>query len=206
MYKYISIIICFFVLPTANAQTKAENTRPLTYDQKSPDFLQYRNRWNLKLGVGVGTTWRYKDNFLDVATLSVSAEPSYRLNNYVALGARAEYTFANSYLSGKYRIKANPIGSLSLTGDVIKLWNNAHAPFIGLGAGAYFLGNGERFVNNDPAHEVVADKQKLGTRFGVSPRIGLNVMAFSIAVEVHLIDEKTYHNRDYATLKIGYTL
>ncbi|TDE10501.1 hypothetical protein [Dyadobacter psychrotolerans] len=206
MDKIIKTAFLLFVINSAFGQNIEEYVRPLNYDQKSPDFLQYRNRWNLRLGAGMGTTWRHKGNFLDVATLSVSAEPSYRLTNYIAVGARAEYTFAKSNLSGGGRIKADPIGSLSFTGDVIRLWKNQYAPFIGLGAGAYFLGSGERMVENDPAHEIPTKSQRLGTRLGVSPRIGLNVRAFSVAIEVHLIDEKVYNNRDYATLKVGYTL
>jgi len=206
MYKLVRVIFLLLLFNSARAQNVTEYVRPLTYDQKSPDFLQYRTRWNLKLGTGVGTTWRHEGNFLDVATLSFSAEPTYRLTNYIAIGARAEYTFAKSYLSGSGRIKADPIGSLSVTGDVIKLWKNQYAPFVGMGAGAYFLGKGERMIGNESGEEILSGKQKLGTRFGVSPRIGLNIMAFSVAVEIHLIDEKIYNNRDYATLKIGYTL
>lgn len=155
----------------------------------------------------MGTTWRYKKNFLDASALSFSLEPSYRLTNYVAVGLRGEYTFMKSYLSTVGRIKADPIGSVSVTGDVIKLWNNRFAPFIGLGAGVYFLGTGEFPAGDNPSDEnVVKVRKNLGNRFGFSPRIGLNIMSFSVAIELHLIDEKEFNNRDYATLKLGYTL
>jgi len=202
---YAAIFFCF--LQTTYAQVNEGSLRPLTNDQKSPDFLQYRPRLNIKVGAGLGTTWRYKQNFLDASALSFSVEPTYRLTNYVSLGLRGEYTLMKSYLSKQGRVKSDPIGSVALTGDVIKLWNNKFAPFVGIGAGAYFLGNGQFPVTDIPGQEnIPATTTNLGTRFGISPRIGVNIMSFFVALEMHLIDEKTFNNRDYATLKIGYTL
>lgn len=207
MKKLLYFLFFFNLCNSAYAQISEGTLRPLNNDQSSADFLQYRPRWNLKVGAGLGTTWRYKKNFLDASALSVSLEPSYRLTNYIAVGMRGEYTFMKSYLSGVGRIKADPIGSISLTGDVIKLWNNRFAPFIGIGAGVYFLGTGRYPAGDNPSDESIERvSRNLGNRFGISPRIGLNIMSFSIAVEMHLIDEKTFYNRDYATLKIGYTL
>jgi len=202
---FILLLTCFSSAVTA--QINEGTLRPLTNDQNSVDFLQYRPRWNLKFGAGLGTTWRYKQNFLDASALSLSVEPTYRLTNYVAVGLRGEYTFMKSYLTSMGRIKSDPIGSISATADVIKLWNNKFAPFLGIGAGVYFLGTGEYPSYDNPSDEsVVRIRENLGNRFGISPRIGVNIMSFSIAVEMHLIDEKVFNNRDYATLKIGYTL
>jgi hypothetical protein len=207
MKKALCFLLFSSVFHFSQAQNSEENLRPLTHDQKSVDFLQYRPRWNVKVGAGMGTTWRYKKNFLDAAALAVSVEPSYRLTNYVAVGLRGEYTFMKSYLANVGRVKADPMGSIAITGDVIKLWNNKFAPFIGLGAGVYFLGTGEYPAGDYPFDEnVVKVRKNLGNRFGLSPRIGVNFMSFSVAVEVHLIDEKDFNNRDYATLKLGYTL
>lgn len=159
------------------------------------------------MGAGIGTTWRYRKNFLDASAISLSVEPSYRLTNYMAVGLRGEYTFMKPYLSNAGRIKADPIGSIAVTGDVIKLWNNKFAPFIGLGAGVYFLGTGEYPSSNSPSNENSTKvRTTLGNRFGISPRIGMDVRSFSVALEIHLIDEKDFNNRDYATLKLGYTL
>ena len=202
---FIFLFACIF--STAKAQLNEGAIKPLTNDQSSVDFLQYRPRWNLKFAAGLGTTWRHKENFLDASALSLSIEPSYRMTNFIALGLRGEYTFMKSYLAGIGRIKSDPIGSISATADVIKLWNNRFAPFIGLGAGVYFLGTGEYPANDNPIQEgVVKVREGLGNRFGISPRIGVNIMSFSIAIEMHLIDEKIFNNRDYATLKVGYTL
>ena len=202
---FILLLTCFSSAVTA--QINKGTLRPLTNDQNSVDFLQYRPRWNLKFGAGLGTTWRYKQNFLDASALSLSVEPTYRLTNYVAVGLRGEYTFMKSYLTSMGRIKSDPIGSISATADVIKLWNNKFAPFLGIGAGVYFLGTGEYPSYDNPSDEnVVRIRENLGNRFGISPRIGVNIMSFSIGVEMHLIDEKVFNNRDYATLKIGYTL
>jgi len=207
MKKLTILLFSFLCFNTAKAQSDEGKFKPLTNDQRSVDFLQYRPRWNLKIGAGLGTTWRYKKNFLDASAFSLSLEPSYRLTNYVAVGLRGEYTFNKSYLAGMGRVKSDPIGSLSATADVIKLWNNRFAPFIGIGAGVYFLGTGEFPASDSPASEGAAKvRENLGNRFGVSPRIGINIMSFTIAVEMHLIDEKVFNNRDYATLKIGYTL
>ena len=203
---FILLFTCIF-FSVAKAQLNEGILRPLTNDQNSVDFLQYRPRWNLKFGAGIGTTWRYKRNFLDASALSLSVEPTYRLTNYVAIGLRGEYTFMKSYLTSIGRIKSDPIGSISATTDVIKLWNNKFAPFIGVGAGVYFLGAGEYPSSDNPSDEgAVKIRENLGNRFGISPRIGVNIMSFSVAVEMHLIDEKVFTNRDYATLKIGYTL
>ena len=196
----------FFLFQTVEAQNSEEKMYPINNDQSSPDFLQYRNRWNLKLGAGFGTTWRYKENLMDASAFSLSAEPSYRLTNYIAIGMRGEYTFMKSYLAKAGRINSSNMGSISLTGDLIKLWKNQYAPFIGVGAGAYFLGSGTHTSSNSANETIPGERQSLGTRFGVSPRVGINIKSFSVAVEMHLIDEKTFHNRDYAILKVGYTL
>ena len=203
--KLLIIFLLFFIVQITKAQSYYDDFHPLNNNQKSPDYLQYRNRWNVKVGAGLGTTWRYKKNFMDVTALSLSAEPSYRLTNYIALGLRGEYTFMKSYLSGT-RIKASPIGSISLTGDVIKLWKHGNAPFIGLGAGAYFLGHGELVSKTSSGETIQKDKRNLGTRFGISPRIGINIRSFSVAIELHLIEEKVFNNRDYVNLKFTYSL
>lgn len=207
MRKLFFTFSLFCSLQLVHAQYASETLRPLTYDQKSPDFLQYRDRWNLKISTGVGTTYRNKESFLKAGTLSISAEPSYRLTNYIAIGLRGEYTFMRPYVSEVGRVKADPIGSLSATADLIKLWNHKYAPFIGIGAGFYRLGYGQFPAGQFPNTETQpVTRENLGTRFGVSPRIGINLQSFSIAVEMNLIDEKIFYNRDYMTLKIGYTL
>ncbi|MCF0055016.1 hypothetical protein [Dyadobacter sp. CY356] len=207
MKKFLFTLSAFFIFQATKAQNNTEILRPLTYDQSSPDFLQYRDRWNLKISAGVGSTYRTKATFLNTSVLSISAEPSYRLTNYIAVGLRGEYTFMNSYVSEVGRIKADPIGSLSATADIIKLWNHKSAPFIGIGAGFYRLGYGQLPAGQLPGSETVAARREnLGTRFGVSPRIGVNLHSFSISFEMNLIDEKVYYNRDYMTLKLGYTL
>lgn len=207
MKKLLFILSAFFIFQAAKAQNNHETLRPLTNDQKSPDFLQYRDRWNLKISAGVGTTYRSKESFLKTRAFSVSAEPSYRLTNYIAVGLRGEYTFMRPYVSEVGRVKADPIGSLSATADIIKLWNHKYAPFIGIGAGFYRLGYGQfpagQLPNSEPQ---IVDRENLGTRFGLSPRIGINLQSFSISFEMNLIDEKVFYNRDYMTFKIGYTL
>jgi hypothetical protein len=192
---------------TAKAQNIPENVKPLTFDQSSPDFLQYRERWNLKFGAGIGATYRSRETLLNTAQVSFSAEPSYRLTNYITVGVKGEYTLMRPYTSKAGRVKADPIASLSATADVVKLWKHKYAPFLGLGAGFYRLGYGQILADPGQPGENRPDSRKnLGTRFGVSPRIGINIEHFSLALEVNLIDEKVYHNRDYATIKIGYTL
>jgi len=206
MKNILTTILMVFLFTATQAQNDDSRNAPLNNDQTSPDFLQYRNRWNVRIGAGFGTTWRYKENLMDASVFSISAEPTYRLSNYIAVGMRGEYTFMKSYLAKSGRINSSNMGSVSVTGDLIKLWKNQYAPFIGLGAGAYFLGNGERAHSPSTEESIADSRQNLGTRFGVSPRIGVNIKSFSVAVEMHLIDEKTYHNRDYAILKVGYTL
>lgn len=207
MKKLLFTLSAILIFQVAKSQNNGEELRPLTYDQNSPDFLQYRDRWNLKISAGVGTTYRSKDSFLNTRVFSLSAEPSYRLTNYIAVGLRGEYTFMRPYVSEVGRVKADPIGSLSATADIIKLWNHKYAPFIGIGAGLYRLGYGQfpaaQLPNSEPQ---VVTREDLGTRFGISPRIGINLRSFSISFEMNLIDEKVFYNRDYMTFKVGYTL
>ena len=207
MKKFLFTLCTFFIFQAAKAQNIGETLRPLTYDQSSPDFLQYRDRWNLKISAGIGATYRSKESFLSAPALSFSAEPSYRLTNYIAVGLRGEYTFMRPYVSEVGRVKADPIGSLSATADIIRLWNHKYAPFIGVGAGFYRLGYGQFPAGQLPNSEAQpVRRENLGTRFGVSPRIGINLQSFSISLEMNLIDEKVFYNRDYMTFKIGYTL
>ena len=207
MKNLLFTLSVFFIFQAAKAQNTGEILRPLTSDQSSPDFLQYRERWNLKISAGIGSTYRSKETFLKTPVLSISAEPSYRLTNYIAVGLRGEYSFMRTYLSEVGRVKADPIGSLSATADIIKLWNHKYAPFIGIGAGFYHLGYGQFPAGQLPSTEPqTVDRKNLGTRFGLSPRIGINIQSFSVSFEMNLIDEKVFYNRDYMTLKIGYTL
>ncbi|MBE9466669.1 hypothetical protein ACFP1I_21035 [Dyadobacter subterraneus] len=203
MKNFLLTLSIVFMFQVVKGQNNAEIIRPQTYDQKSPDFLQYRDRWNFKIGVGIGTTYRNKESFFQASTLSISAEPSYMLTNYISVGFRGEYTYMSSYISDAGRTKGDPMGSLSATADVIKLWNSKYAPFIGIGAGLYRLGYG-RFPDKQQSDPINVRRENLGIRFGVSPRIGINLNSFSISLEMNLIDEKIFYNRDYMTMKIGY--
>lgn len=207
MKKFLIAASLLFASKFTHAQYISDSYRPLTNDQHSLDFLQYRNRFNVKIGTGISVNYRNHENFLKGGALSISAEPSYRLTNFIAVGVRGEYAFTRYYYSEIGRVKADPIGSISLTGDIIKLFKHKYAPFFGIGAGAYLLGTGRFPAAINPTGEnPPVQTENLGTRFGVSSRIGVNLGQFSIAVEMHLIDEKTFYNRDYATLKLGYSL
>lgn len=181
----LSVILMLPLL--AQAQTASDSTG--------------QKKWSIAIGAGFGTTWREKGNFLDANGLVLSIEPSYRLSSLVTLGARAEYVFIKDYLSGKdtgARVKAKAFPTLSLTGD-ISPWNGTIRPFAGIGAGLYFLGTATE------ASAGAASSTDLETRFGVSPRVGVAFGNVSALVEVHVIDEETLYNRDYATLKLRYS-
>ena len=179
-----------------------------TFSNPNIKSLPFHERWGVKISAGYGTTSRYNALFFKTHGPDFSVEPQFLLMDNILIGARAEYAFMKSYISGNSgesgrtkRIQAEPIASFSLTGDFINPWKKPNWPFVGLGAGFYYLGKGQRVQNGE-----VLEEENLGTRFGISPRIGVNIRQFSIALEFHLIDEKVLYNRDYTTLKIGYVL
>ena len=192
--KKLLLLYCLVTLPfISRAQTSSMGA----------DSIQNLKRWSFSVGIGYGTTWRYEKNFLDATGVVVSFEPTYSISRHLKIGARAEYVFIKSYLTsekpGGPRVNAKAFPSVSLVGD-IKPWAGSKSPFFGLGAGLYFLGTATSATINESA------QTDLETRFGVSPRVGVQLNHFSILAELHVIDEKTLFNRDYGTLKVRYTL
>jgi hypothetical protein len=170
----------------------------LSLAQRS-DSLATPKKWGIGVSAGFGTTWR-NETLFEANGLVLAVEPSYKVSSTVTLGVRAEYVFIKTFYDGEVgqteEVQAKTFPSFSVTGD-FKPWKGKISPFIGLGAGLYFLGSVTR-VGNSPADN------NLQTRFGLSPRIGLQMGKVAVLGELNVIDEESIYNRDYVSVKLRY--
>ena len=155
--------------------------------------------------VDIGLLWGEVHKH-DIGLISPYVEPKYNINKHFSVGLRLEYFFYkkdgfidydpnNPYLSDLDAAGWN----LSTVATVDYYFNtNFIRPFIGIGAGAYFM-----YIDKENTYiESITEK---GVAFGYVPRIGFNVGQFRIACEYNFINSKNF-DLDYFALKIGYEI
>ncbi|MEM1134436.1 MAG: OmpW family outer membrane protein [Bacteroidota bacterium] len=106
-------------------------------------------------------------------------EPSYRINDRVALGGQLQWGFMGKELE-KEDTEASTVGSYTVNGKYY-LSDNAFRPFVGLGLGLYSMGNVK--IENSQAGESVS----LGNEFGFYPRIGVEFWHLNLTVDLNIV-------------------
>jgi outer membrane protein X len=126
-------------------------------------------------------------------------EPSYRINNAIALGLRLEtavmlrgttYSTAGSTSTASGSVSAS--GSYTVNGQYY-LSNNKFRPFVGLGLGAYQLASASFTATSSggSSSSNTSDAVSGGTKFGFYPRIGFDAGHFTMNLEYNIIGKST---------------
>ena len=132
-------------------------------------------------------------------------EPKLNVNNHLSLGLRFEYVFYSKEDFIVYNPRDPYFSDVDadgwtfsglLTADYYFNDNNIR-PFIGLGAGLYYMYNEKENSYLDFNEELIA--------FGLVPRVGFNIGQFRIACEYNSIfSDKS--DLGYLSLKLGFEL
>lgn len=123
-------------------------------------------------------------------------EPKYNLNDKLDMGLLIESALLAQKLEGASG-SISGVTSYSITGDYM-LGSGKVRPFIGTGIGLYSLGS------VDLTDEVGGGSVALGTKFGFSPRVGINLSHFQLALQYHVITgQVSGSNKSYLGIKIG---
>jgi hypothetical protein len=188
-----------------------------------------KNRFDMAVGIGAAATYTYGGLWLQQTTPVVFIEPHYQVSNHFSLGFRLENVFASTYKATYYAtepnynlIKASSMPSVALLidynvfssdGDLQLMFaDKVINPFVGVGVGTFFRGQGELIALTPPF--IV----NLGSSSGLITRFGVNSKRLLICAELNILNEnKThgsniswwgnsseYRGRSYISLKVGY--
>jgi len=130
-------------------------------------------------------------------------EPKYNLNDKFDLGFLMEDALLVQKLEG-YSSDVSGVASYSLTGDYM-LGSGKVRPFIGTGIGIYSLGSvSATTVDDGMGGTVTLPGASLGTKFGFSPRVGINLSHFQIELQYHVITGQVDGiSKNYLGIKMG---
>ena len=124
-------------------------------------------------------------------------EPKYNLNDKLDMGFLIESALLAQKLEGASG-SISGVTSYSITGDYM-LGSGKVRPFIGTGIGLYSLGSVDYDLGGMGTGTV-----ELGTKFGFSPRVGINLSHFQIELQYHVITgQVTGSNKSYLGIKMG---
>lgn len=169
------------------------------------------NKIEVDFGIGLGATWRNSDNLFKGVGPTFSVHPKYKVSSNVNLGLNLQVAALSKFVSPvrgnsaptsttPLDAKGPAIWGASLTGDYT-FSTKKHSPFIGLGLGFYGEGSATTTINNK-SYDI-----PVGTNFGVSPYVGINLNKIRLTGEVVLLNETgAMYNRDYFNIKASYTL
>jgi outer membrane protein X len=124
-------------------------------------------------------------------------EPKYNLNDKFDMGLLIESALLASDLDGVSG-SISGVTSYSITGDYM-MGSGKTRPFIGMGLGIYSLGS----IEFDS--QLATGNIELGSKFGFSPRVGINLSHFQLQLQYHMITGQGDFliSKNYLALKIG---
>ena len=130
-------------------------------------------------------------------------EPKYNVNDKFDVGFLIEKALLVQLATDFTKETVSALASYSITGDYM-LGTGKVRPFIGTGIGMYNLGSMDG-ITVDQNNNVVPGKITLGTKFGFSPRVGINLSHFQIELQYHLImgQDADLISKNYLGIKMG---
>ncbi|MDW3209141.1 MAG: outer membrane beta-barrel protein [Reichenbachiella sp.] len=133
----------------------------------------------------------------------VDFEPSYRINDQIAVGFRLESAAMAKEVTVGVDSEISAVGSYTLNGRYY-FGDSNFRPYVGAGFGLYSLGTVEADIDGG---DVEAD---FGTKFGFYPRIGFDFGHFNMNLDYNLIPKYDENGADvknsYLGIRIGFFL
>jgi len=132
------------------------------------------------------------------AGIGVYLHPSYYLSDRINIGLKGEFAIIGAASEEGMSISISAISSYLLTSNFY-LAKSKVRPYIGVGVGLYQLGSASVGVGTDPVYIEFGDK------FGVAPKIGLDLSHFTINVAYNYIIglESELASKNYISLGVG---
>ena len=137
-------------------------------------------------------------------------EPKYNINDNIALGLKMEWALMGASDKLGSNASVSTLGTYQLTGDYYFNTNKIR-PFAGLGLGIYNLGTVEFSANlneTDDAITINGDPIDYGSKFGFTPRVGLLMGHFRVALEYNAIMgvDDVLDSKNYLSFKLGFEI
>lgn len=132
-------------------------------------------------------------------------EPKYNISNSLSVGLRMEYVFYTKDDFIEYNPK-NPYFSdfdadgwtFSMVATSDYYFNNHFIrPFVGVGAGVYYM-------HNEKENSYLAFNERI-VAFGYVPRVGFNIGQFRLSCEYNIIKSDKV-DLNYVSLKVGFEI
>jgi len=138
------------------------------------------------------------DSELYKAGAGLYLHPSYYLSDKINIGIKAEFAIIGAADALGTDVSISAIGSYLVTSNYYFTVSKIR-PYAGLGVGLYSLGTAS--VNADPNNPAEVD---FGDKFGVAPKIGLDLGHFTINIAYNYIfDQEEGSDKNYMTTGIG---
>lgn len=127
-------------------------------------------------------------------------EPSYRINDQIAVGFRLESAAMAKNFSGDFNAETSvsAVGSYTLNGRYY-LGDSNFRPYIGAGFGIYALGT----VEVDASGNTTGGDYDAGSKFGFYPRIGFDVGHFNMNLDYNIIPKSEENGTELKNSYIG---
>jgi outer membrane protein X len=132
-------------------------------------------------------------------------EPKYNINDKFDAGLLIESALLAQAATDLTSASISGVTSYSITGDYM-LGSGKVRPFIGTGIGIYSLGSIDVPTDiNMQTGAVTTASYSLGSKFGFSPRVGINLSHFQIELQYHIItgQDKNLMSKNYLAIKMG---
>lgn len=129
-------------------------------------------------------------------------EPKYNINDKFDAGFLIESALLAQAATDLTASSISGVSSYSITGDYM-MGSGKVRPFVGTGIGLYSLGSIDAVVDNNGTLQT--GSVSLGSKFGFSPRVGINLSHFQVELQYHLImgQDKDLMSKNYLGIKIG---
>lgn len=125
-------------------------------------------------------------------------EPSYRINDQLAVGLRLESAAMAKNIGG-IEASVSAVGSYTLNARYY-LGDSNFRPYVGAGLGIYSLGTIEVDVLGSSA------SLDAGSKFGFYPRIGFDFGHFNMNLDYNIVPKKEEVKNSYLGIRLGFFL
>ncbi|MBN1251927.1 MAG: hypothetical protein JXR51_16855 [Bacteroidales bacterium] len=151
-----------------------------------------------KLKVELGGIYGLPSDGAYTAGIGYYFNPSYYITDKINVGVKAEFAIIGAASEDGLSVSISAIGSYLATFNYYFTTSKVR-PYIGVGAGLYQLGSAS--VGTDVASIDV----EFGDKFGVAPKIGLDLSHFTISVSYNYIIglDSEFASKNYISLGVG---
>ena len=132
----------------------------------------------------------------------IDLEPSYRVNDQIAVGLRFESAAMAKSLTPDIDAKISAVGSYTVNARYY-LGESSFRPYVGAGLGLYALGTVEADISTGGASAATVDA---GTKFGFYPRVGFDFGHLNVNLDYNIVGKSDDIKNSYMGIRLGFFL